>query len=105
MAFAEREFELSEVEEGATIREHLLKLKKDTGVAHDLLTTAPALPQGAAHVWAWFCEIRNATPKGQRITGTIMRDTQWMLGIEMELWERSAIRRLDSLFIRGVIRE
>ena len=99
LAFAEREFVLSAIQsDGCSTRDHLKKAAKFSGVEHELIATAPSLPSGAAHVWLWFIECRHECKQADRITATIMQSVEWAVGVRMQLWERSAIRRLDSIF-------
>lgn len=57
------------------------------------------LPQLATHVWIWFCDMSRDRQYPERITPEIMRDFEWIMDIEMEAWERKAIRRLDQSYI------
>jgi hypothetical protein len=102
--FAEREFQLNQrQEDGCTLREHLEVLAVRSGTPHELLENAPPLPKQAAHVWRWFCElhvdrIRKGSPP-ERITATMMQTYEWAAGVELGLWERIAIRRLDRAYL------
>jgi len=101
LLFAEREFILSEQQQdGATTRDHLKILWKNSGHQPELLATAPPLPQAAAHIWGWFCEARADAPQGQRITAQVLQSIEWATGARFELWERQALRRLDQLFFK-----
>ena len=102
MSFAEREFELIKIQDdGLPLRDHLMNLWRQTKEQPELLATQPPLPSGAEHVWGWFCEAhacRNSP--NSRITGQALQAIEWMLGVEMELWERTAIRHLDALYLK-----
>ncbi len=71
-----------------------------TGTTPELLADIPPLPPAAAHVWAWFCECRRECKQGQRVTPTIMQALEWSNGVKMQLWERQALRALDTLLLR-----
>lgn len=101
LAFAEREFVLSAVQsDGCSLRDHLRKDARYSGIECDLITTAPPMPEAAAHVWQLFCDARAETPAALRIPATTMQALEWATGVKMQLWERQAIRRLDSLYFR-----
>jgi hypothetical protein len=71
-----------------------------TGTEDPLLATAPPLPPAAAHVWRWFCEAQSTCKADERITAQLLQSVAWFLGVEMALWERLAIRRLDLLLFK-----
>lgn len=82
-----------------------MSLWKQTGEQPQLLAEAPELPVLAAHLWRWFLDL-NSTERMDggmspgRITSGILRDWCWATGNNPALWERLALRRLDSLWIR-----
>lgn len=63
----------------------------------DILADAVPIPEAGAHVWGYFCEL-NREAAGGRITSTMMKDFAWSSGIDLELWERKAIKRLDAAY-------
>lgn len=70
------------------------------------LQDAPPLPYLTAHIWGWFCELhgsRNYDMNGNpsRITASEMRDLRWANGIEIEIWERRALRNLDTVYFNS----
>jgi len=57
IAFAEHQFALARRRpDGATEREHLLSVERQTG-RRLIALDGPALPADGAHVWAWFFEL------------------------------------------------
>jgi hypothetical protein len=105
LAFAESEFRLSTPQEdGATLRDHLKSIHRQTRIMPEELMQ-PDLPDAAAHLWGYFAELSQdrMTPIGpQRITPAMLRDFQWMHGVQLDLWERRALRAIDQAFFANL---
>ena len=105
MSFAESEFALGKLQEDkATLRDHLKALWRQTGVKPRELAEAPDLPPLAAHLWGWFLDLDSERGTNgmtaSRITSGAMRDWCWATGNRPELWERTALRKLDALWLK-----
>ena len=102
--FAQSEKELIQPQEdGSTLRDHLNSLWRQSGIQPQALKDAPDLPEHGAHVWAYFCQLnleRGSTGMGPaRITSQNMKDWCWATGLTLDLWERAAIRAIDSVWM------
>ena len=105
MAFAESEIRLGkQQDDGATLRDHLTSLWRQTGVKPQALEDAPALSPLVAHLWAWFVDLNGEREQSEmsvnRITSGALRDWCWATGNRPELWERTALRMLDRLWLK-----
>ena len=104
LAFAEAEIRLGKRQEDkATLREHLTSMWRQSGVKPEALNVPP-LPPLAAHLWVWFVDLdseRGTNGMGaSRITSGAIRDWSWATGNQLELWERTALRKLDALWLK-----
>lgn len=104
--FAESEFKLNALQDDKQpLRVHLESLWRQTGKMPQLLEDAPECPPLGAHVWGWFVELHSERRMGmaqaERITAADMKDWCWATGNQLELWERQAIRRIDSAWMKA----
>jgi hypothetical protein len=103
VAFASFQFELDELVEGASVREHLLAVQRRTGVVPATLANAPPLPEGCETLWRDFIALRaNAGSNGfgpARISFSEMDAYQRLGRFRLDAWEIDAIHRADSAFM------
>ena len=87
-------------DDGATLRDHLNSLWRQSGVKPQQLEEAVDLHPLGAHVWICFAELNNERGSNgitaDRITARQMIDWCWATGSTLELWERRAIRAIDA---------
>ena len=92
-------------QDGATTREHLESLWRQSGVKPPELE-APPLPPLAAHIWAWFCDLsgeRGNNGMGpSRLTARNIMDWCEFTATTLALWERRALRALDDAWIKSL---
>lgn len=90
---------------GGTLREHLKSLERQNGIPQKALQEAPDLPNHTEDIWGWFLELHNEREsngmEAGRITATQMIDWCWATGNHLALWQRRAIRSLDSAWFRS----
>ena len=103
MEYALLEFSLNELQgDNKPLREHLNNIWRQTGRKPPKLEDSP-LPPLAKHVWEYFVDLHNErmsiNPKSM-ITSTHMRDWCWLNEVELELWERLAIKKLDAAWLK-----
>jgi hypothetical protein len=95
LAFAEHQFRLAERDDkGFTYREHLEGLSERKGMGHPDLD-GPPLPEAAAHVWRWYCELAGTT--GEDPIGYPDIDA-WrrLTGRCLAPWEVAMLVRIDA---------
>jgi len=83
-----------------------MSLWRQTGNQPEALKRAPKLSPLVSHLWAWFVDLNsergNNGMQAMRITSGMMKDWCWATGNNPALWERTALRRLDALWMREV---
>lgn len=104
MAFARRQFELSEPQsDGSPLLAHLQAIWKATGQMPELLASAPPLPAGCGTLWRDYLELhdsRGSTGWGAaRITFVDMKAWQELRRTRLEPWEIDCIRKTDSMWL------
>lgn len=69
------------------------------------LANAPELPDLIAHVWGYFVELHQERGsngmEASRITSSQMKDWCWASGNDLALWERKAIRAIDTVWMNA----
>ena len=79
-----------------------MKHWKLSGVKPKELADAPEFPVCGMQVWTYFVDLcRERVDAKSRITASAVRDWCWVTGIELELWERKAIRALDITWVNA----
>ena len=105
VAFAEAQFELDKLVEGASVREHLTAVWERTGVKPSRLADAPALPDGMAALWRAYCELRNSCPSNgmgvSRIPFAEIDAFQRVTGHDFAPWQVDALRRVDAAYVNA----
>jgi len=77
-----------------------MNLWRQSGEKPELLQQAVPIPTTGADVWGHFCQLSSERSEG-RITSGMMRDYEWSEGITLELWQRKAIKRLDTVLMKS----
>lgn len=102
LEFARSEFELDEIVEGASLREHLMAVMERSGEVPKRLADAPPCPPSCKHLWKLWGEFRSSVQSGMgigRISYTEMDAYQRLTGNVLAAWEIEAIRKLDREFV------
>lgn len=104
MAFARRQFELSQPQEdGQPLLAHLKVAERASGKVHAMISTAPPMPRGCSGLWSDFLELhtsRGSTGMGMaRITFADLKAWQEVRGVKLDAWEIDQIRKLDDLWM------
>ena len=104
--FAVSEFKLgARQEDGQPLRVHLENLFRQKGVMPKLLEEAPDCPEMGEYLWDWFIEMhadrRSGVNGAERFSAADMLDWCWASGNTLELWERKALRLIDSAWIKA----
>jgi hypothetical protein len=78
-------------------------LWRQTKVKPQLLEDAPPVPPLAVHLWQAFVDMSNRRGSdgfaAGRLSAQNLRDWCWLNCTELELWERTAIVKLDAAWM------
>jgi hypothetical protein len=104
LAFARRQFELSQPQEdGQPLIAHLRFVQQKTGRVDEMIANAPPLPDGLQPLWGTFLELhdsRGSTGWGpMRITYADMDAFCRVTGAALKPWEIEVIRKTDGLWL------
>jgi hypothetical protein len=81
-----------------------LEIQRQTGVVAKELSSLGEPPQGAAHIWDWFCDISRGRSSGFGVSAIAWADVDAYMrlrGIKPMWWEVNLIRELDDAFIKS----
>lgn len=92
---------MEEQDDGETLKTHLESLFKQTGIMPEQLAEAPGLPASCQHVWNAFVELHYERRNGERIKLADVINWTQTIGMPIEPWELSAIRRLDVIWLKA----
>ena len=100
--FAQHEFRLStRQKDGATLREHLEAVQRQTGKKPEELC-GPELPPEGAHWWHWWCELAQGRQNGLAVSPITWADVAaWaaLTGRQLDPFDLNAIRAIDAAFV------
>jgi hypothetical protein len=79
----------------------LESIKRQTGIVPDELADAVPAPEYGLYLWEYYCQIRSLIDSKTRkaMTAQDVQDFCWFYAVELELWERIALRRIDLAFM------
>lgn len=87
--------------DGATVREHLESVQRQTGVLHEALQGET--PEGLLYLWEWFGRMNMRRPSMDGmpgpITNTEMKAWAELHGVRLSPFEVEVLDGLDSLFL------
>jgi hypothetical protein len=88
--------------DGATLREHLESVERQSGKRHPKLD-GPEIPPALVHLWGWFSELSQGRQPGAmgpaRLTFLDIDAWARLTRTPIEPWELSVILRLDSAWL------
>lgn len=94
---------MNTVQDGATVREHLEAIQRQTGFTPDALAFAPSLPDGLEPLWHDFSALHNGRGSNgfgpSQITFSEIDAYQRVIGIRFAPWQLDAIRRADAAYL------
>lgn len=102
--WAEHTFKLDKpTGKGATEREHLEQVQKQTGRNVSGLETDVEFPNVLMHVWSAFVNLSNSRSAGfsgpNPLTYTEIKTWMELTDTPLKSWEVEAIKRLDAVYI------
>lgn len=109
VSFGKRQFELNaRQKDGATLRDHLKVAWNASGIKPEQLDYEE-LQENVQYLWSWFIDLdyyRGSSMNGVNpITPTLIKDWCWMNDVELEYFERMAIKRLDVEYMKQQAKE
>ncbi len=109
MRYAEHEAQLARRQgDGATLREHLEKVREQTGKTPAQLE-AVEIPDAARYLWDWFCELSGG--RGYSMAGPMALSyteiKAWcdLMKIEPSAWEVETIKMIDQVYLAEVMKK
>lgn len=102
--WAEHQFKLNKpTESGATEREHLEQVERQTGRKIEALEPPTEFPVLISHVWSAFCILSNSRSAGfsgpNPITYEQIKAWKELTETPLASWEVEAIKRLDVVYL------
>lgn len=109
LEFARQEFALSvKNKTGATLRDELTLIEKQTGVKPPQLRDLVDLPESCEHVWTWFMRLHSTRPSGMGICSISYTEMQSFFSLESIQplpWEIRLLTQLDNIAVEHMIKE
>jgi hypothetical protein len=93
--------------DGATRREHLQSVERQTGKAPSELRPPP-FPGAAAEVWSWFVDLDSARQGGfgpTALSYNEIRSYFELMDIQPNRWELHVIRQLDIAAVEAMVKD
>lgn len=109
VSYGKHQFELNDRQkDGATLRDHLNAAWNSNGIKPEQLD-CEELPENIQYIWSWFIDLdyyRGSNMNGANpITPTLIKDWCWMNDVDLEHFERMAIKRLDIEYMNQQARQ
>lgn len=101
------ELELGAVQgDGATLREHLVRLWRSTRRVDPKLAEArKPLPASVAYLWGWFRDLADGRAPDTPISVLEVEGWQRMTGVRLTPWEFDTLRAMDRVWLGGVTQQ
>lgn len=92
------------MQDGATVRQHLEAIQRQTGFTPDALAFAPPLPEGLEPLWHDFWALHSGRGNSgfgpAQITFADIDAYQRVTGVRFQPWQLDAIRRADGAYLK-----